>query len=72
MWRLLKSADIFIHNMRPKKIINLCFGPRQITNKFPNIIFVGLHGYGEDGYYSGQPAFDDIIQGQSGIVGLNI
>ena len=72
LWRLLKSADIFIHNMRPKKIINLGFGPRQITNKFPNIIFVGLHGYGEDGYYSGQPAFDDIIQGQSGIVGLNI
>ena len=28
-----------------------------------------LHGYREDGPYGGQPAFDDVIQGQSGIAG---
>ena len=30
---------------------------------------MGLHGYREDGPYGGQPAFDDVIQGQSGIAG---
>ncbi len=72
LWKLLKSADIFIHNMRPEKIIKLGFGYNEIAKAFSNIIFVGLHGYGENGDYSGQPAYDDIIQAQCGLVGLNM
>ena len=34
------------------------------------MIFVGLYGYGKSGVYTGQPAFDDIIQGQSGLASL--
>ena len=37
--------------------------------KNSKIIYVGLHGYREEGPYGGQPAFDDVIQGQSGIAG---
>ncbi len=71
-WRLLKKSDIFIHNMRPEKIDKLGFGPSAVTKKIPKIIFVGLYGYGTGGFYSGQPAYDDIIQGQSGLAGLYI
>jgi crotonobetainyl-CoA:carnitine CoA-transferase CaiB-like acyl-CoA transferase len=33
------------------------------------IVYGGLHGYWEDGPYGGRPAFDDVIQGESGIAG---
>ena len=70
LWKLIKSSDVFIHNMRPQKISRLGFSPTKIKNKNNKIIFVGLYGYGKSGIYTGQPAFDDIIQGQSGLAGL--
>ena len=69
MWKLIEEADIFIHNIRPQKIAVLGFDPDTVMKKNPNIVYVGLHGYREDGPYGGQPAFDDVIQGQSGIAG---
>ena len=53
LWRLLKKADIFIHNMRPEKIEKLGFGPLSVTKKLPKIIFVALYGYGIGSFYSG-------------------
>ena len=70
LWKLIKKSDVFIHNMRPIKISNLGFSPLKIKQKNNKMIFVGLYGYGKDGEYSGQPAFDDIIQGQSGLASL--
>jgi crotonobetainyl-CoA:carnitine CoA-transferase CaiB-like acyl-CoA transferase len=34
------------------------------------MVYVGLHGFGEDGPYGGLPAYDDIIQGLSGCAAL--
>ena len=70
LWKLIKTSDVFIHNMRPTKITNLGFRPLKIKKKNNKIIFVGLYGYGKYGEYTGQPAFDDIIQGQSGLASL--
>ncbi len=70
LWKLIKTSDVFIHNMRPTKITNLGFSPLKIKKKNNKIIFVGLYGYGKYGEYTGQPAFDDIIQGQSGLASL--
>ncbi len=69
LWKLIEGADVIVHNIRPQKIALLGFGPDSVLEKKPEIIYVGLHGYREDGPYGGQPAFDDVIQGQSGIAG---
>ena len=69
LWKLIEGADVIVHNIRPQKIALLGFGPDAVLAKKPEIIYVGLHGYREDGPYGGQPAFDDVIQGQSGIAG---
>ena len=36
----------------------------------PRLVYAALHGYRDGGPYSGQPAYDDVIQGQSGIAAL--
>lgn len=68
--RLIASADIFVHNIRPKKITSLGFGPDDVLQMNPKIVYGGLHGYRESGPYGGQPAYDDVIQGASGLSGL--
>ncbi len=70
LWRLIDKADMFVHNVRPQKIFSLGFGPDEVLQRRPIIIYGGLHGYREDGPYGGQPAYDDVIQGASGIAGL--
>jgi crotonobetainyl-CoA:carnitine CoA-transferase CaiB-like acyl-CoA transferase len=68
--RILRHADVFMHNMRPAKIERLGLGPKTLRAFSPNLIYAGLHGFGDSGPYAGSPAYDDIIQGLSGLVGL--
>jgi crotonobetainyl-CoA:carnitine CoA-transferase CaiB-like acyl-CoA transferase len=70
LWRLIETADVFVHSMRPQKIAALGFSPDEVLGKNPKIVYAGLHGYLSEGPYSGRPAYDDVIQGQSGIAAL--
>jgi crotonobetainyl-CoA:carnitine CoA-transferase CaiB-like acyl-CoA transferase len=70
LWRLIDSADVFVHSMRPQKIERLGFGHQAVCARNPRIVYAGLHGYRSGGPYSGQPAYDDVIQGQSGVAAL--
>jgi crotonobetainyl-CoA:carnitine CoA-transferase CaiB-like acyl-CoA transferase len=70
LWRLLAGADVFVHSMRPQKIDRLGFGHVAVCARNPRIVYAGLHGYRSGGPYSGQPAYDDVIQGQSGVAAL--
>jgi crotonobetainyl-CoA:carnitine CoA-transferase CaiB-like acyl-CoA transferase len=70
LWRLIAGADVLVHSMRPQKIDRLGFGHQVICAKNPRIVYAALHGYRDGGPYSGQPAYDDVIQGQSGIAAL--
>jgi crotonobetainyl-CoA:carnitine CoA-transferase CaiB-like acyl-CoA transferase len=70
LWRLIDQADVFVHSMRPQKIEALGFAHKPVLARNPRIVYAGLHGYLNGGPYSGQPAYDDVIQGQSGVASL--
>jgi crotonobetainyl-CoA:carnitine CoA-transferase CaiB-like acyl-CoA transferase len=67
---LLQGADVLMHSMRPQKLARLGLDPDSLRKQYPRLIYVGLHGFGEDGPYAGQPAYDDVIQGMSGLADL--
>lgn len=69
LWRLIEGADALVHNMRPQKMVSLGFGPDAVMARNPKIVYGGLHGYREDGPYGDRPAYDDVIQGESGFAG---
>ena len=69
LWRLIDNADVFVHNIRPQKVAALGFGPDAVTTRNPKIVYGALHGYLEEGPYAGRPAYDDVIQAESGIAG---
>lgn len=67
---LLATADVFMHSMRPQKLAKLGLDPERLRARYPRLVYAGLHGFGEDGPYAGLPAYDDVIQGMSGLVDL--
>ena len=70
LWRLIDTSDVFIHSIRPQKIKKLGFSHEDVCARNKRIIYVGIHGYQIGGPYSGEPAYDDVIQGQAGNVDL--
>ena len=68
--RLIQHSDVFIHNIRPDalKRLGLTFDEVKAIKK--DIVYVHCLGFGTDGEYSGRPAYDDLIQGFSGITSL--
>lgn len=70
LWRLIGGADVFVHSMRPQKIEKHGFGHEAVCARNARIVYAAIHGYREGGPYSRQPAYDDVIQGQSGFASL--
>jgi crotonobetainyl-CoA:carnitine CoA-transferase CaiB-like acyl-CoA transferase len=68
--KLVRTADIFIHNMRPEAVARLGFGYEAVRQIKPDIVYVEAVGYAPEGPYAGRQAFDDLIQSASGAAGL--
>ncbi len=66
---LLKSADIFIHNVRLNAIEKLGFGQEQVK-AIKDLIYIHCVGFGSGGPYDGLQAYDDVIQAASGTATL--
>lgn len=67
---LVDRADVIMHSMRPEKMERLGLGPQALCARNPRLIYAGLYGFGEGGAYAGRPAYDDIVQGLSGIADI--
>lgn len=65
--RLARKADVLVYNVRPQAMARLRLAYDDVRAVNPEIIYVGAYGYGEGGPYAGQPAYDDLIQGMSGL-----
>ena len=68
--RLAAGADAFIHNIRPAAMARLGLGYEDIARVNPRIVYVSLVGYSQQGPYAARPAYDDLIQGISGMASM--
>lgn len=68
--RLGKTADIFIHSMRGAAIARLGLDYAALAGVNAKIIYANLYGFGRGGPYSDYPAYDDIVQGASGLAAM--
>lgn len=69
--RLVKSADVFVHSMRPAAISKLGFDYESVKAANPKIIYASAWGFRSTGPYADRPAYDDVIQGISGTADLS-
>lgn len=65
--RLCEWADVFISNIRPGALERLRLDYASVSKLNPRLIHVSCCGFSPNGPYAGKPAYDDLIQGASGI-----
>ena len=65
--RLIEKADVFIHSMRAKAIINLGFSYDEVAAINPAIIYTNCYGYSRRGPDKDLAAYDDTIQAECGL-----
>ncbi len=68
--RLVETADALFHNMRPKAIERLGLGYDAVRRIRSDIVYCVCTGYDSRGPFAGLPAYDDLIQGASGLADL--
>ena len=68
--RLIKSADVLVYNVRPQAMARLDLGYDVVAKRNPRLIYAGVFGFGQDGPYATKPAYDDLIQGATGLPAL--
>ncbi|MEP0191919.1 MAG: CoA transferase [Erythrobacter sp.] len=68
--RLIAKSDIFIHNVRDSGIRRLGLTFEEVKAIKPDIVYVHCRGFASTGPDPEKPAYDDIIQGISGMTSL--
>ena len=65
--RLADTCDVFISNVRPQALARLGLDHQSLRLRNPRLIHVSCCGFHQDGPDAARPAYDDLIQGATGI-----
>ncbi len=69
--RLIEGADVFVHNMRLGAAERLGFSYASLAARNPRLVYACASGFRKGSSKQEHPAFDDMIQGMSGMATLN-
>ena len=68
--RLVATADVVVENFRPGVMERLGVGYEVLKTVRPELIYCAISGFGQDGPWVKRPAYDQIIQGVSGVMSI--
>lgn len=68
--RLVEEADVLLENFRPGVLDRLGFGWPALHQINPGLVYCAVSGFGATGPSSSRPAYDQVIQGLSGIMSV--
>ncbi len=66
--RLVSSADVLLENFRPGVMDRLGFGWEALHALRPGLVYCAVSGFGQTGPMRDLPAYDQIVQGLSGVM----
>jgi formyl-CoA transferase len=69
--KLVAGADVVVENFRPDVMPRLGLGYPELAALNPRLVYCGISGFGQTGPDAEKPAYDQIIQGLSGIMDVN-
>ena len=68
---LAEDCDVFLESFRPGVAARLGISYNQIRPRSPDVLYVSVSGFGQDGPYANRPATDSILQAYTGLMTLN-
>lgn len=69
--KLVKSSDVLVENFRPGVMERLGLSYKVLSEINPKLIYCAISGFGQTGPDAFKPAYDQIIQGLSGVMAVN-
>lgn len=67
---MVRTADVLVENFRPGVMTRLDLGYESLKEINPALVYCAISGFGNDGELSNRPAYDQIIQGFSGVMSV--
>lgn len=68
---LVEGSDVVVENFRPGVMDRLGVGWSVLSAKNPRLVYCAISGFGQTGPDAHKPAYDQIIQGLSGVMAVN-
>lgn len=68
--RLVDGADVLVENFRPGVMDRLGLGHAVLRQRRPGLVYCAISGFGQTGPLARAPAYDQIIQGLSGVMSI--
>jgi CoA:oxalate CoA-transferase len=68
--RLATTADAIVENFRPGVMEKLDLGYQRLKETRADLIYCAISGFGKDGPLKDNPAYDQIVQGLSGVMSV--
>src|SRR5262245_16617672 len=68
--RLVATADALVENFRPGVMDRLGLGYEALRKSKADLIYCAISGFGKDGPLKDNPAYDQIVQGLSGVMSV--
>ena len=68
--KLVATADVVVENFRPGVMDRLGLGYAALKAVKPELVYCAISGFGQEGPMRGNPAYDQIVQGLSGVMSI--
>ena len=68
--QLAGDADVIVENFTPGVMSRFGLDYQKVKETNPKVIFCSISGFGQDGPYRTRPAYDQIMQGLTGIMSI--
>ncbi|WP_439679441.1 CaiB/BaiF CoA transferase family protein [Embleya sp. MST-111070] len=68
--RLIRHSDVLVENFRTGVLDRLGFPMEELTRLNPRLVVLSITGFGHDGPQGGRPGYDQIAQGEAGLMSL--
>ena len=68
--RLVRHGDVLVENFRPGVLDRLGFDVARLHELNPGLVVLSISGFGHDGPEGGRPGYDQIAQGEAGLMSV--
>lgn len=68
--RLLSAADVLLENFRAGVLDRMGYGAQRLAQLNERLVYCSISGFGQDGPMSDAPAYDQIVQGLTGMMSI--